>query len=86
MQQEIANLLSAWQRDRASEERVLADVMAAVADLASARQAFLEALDTAARTMAQPPPMPRQPVNHAVTISEIIRSMREEQPHQRGYN
>ena len=86
MQHEIANLLAAWQRDRASEERVLADVMAAVADLAAARQAFLEALDTAARTMAQPPPMPRQPVNHAVTISEIIRSMREEQPQPRGYN
>lgn len=86
MQHEIANLLAAWQKDRASEERVLADVMAAIADLASARQAFLEALDTAARTMARPPPMRHEPVNHAATISEIIRNMREEGQQHRGYN
>ena len=85
MQREIAQLLAAWQQDRADEERVLADVMSAIADLAAARQAFLDALDTAARSMTRTSrPTPSQAYDMTTSISDVIKRMRQDSQH--GYN
>lgn len=82
MQREIEALLRAWQRSRADEERVVADIMAALADLSASRQAFLTALENASRSMTKerhpgPPPLD--------SVTEAIYRMRGEPP-QRGYN
>lgn len=79
MQREIEALLRAWQRSRADEERVVADIMAALADLSASRQTFLMALENASRSMTKerhpgvPPPLPD-------IVTEAIMRARQEMP------